>query len=85
MIYTYVILLILKKLEFLDNISVFLRDMIYILLSLIGEIFFTVNTEVIKETKRIIRCQPRSITQSDLEKSLDVGSELSDQKKNPLN
>ena len=83
--YTYVILLILKKIKFQDDLLNFLKDMIYILLSYIGEIFFTVNTEVIKETKRIIRCQPRSITQSDLEKSLDVGSELSDQKKNPLN
>ena len=83
--YTYVNLLINKKFLFLDKILVFLKEMIYILLILIGEIFFTVNTEVIKETKRIIRCQPRSITQSDLDKSLDVGSELSDQKKNPLN
>ena len=32
--------------------------MYYILLSLIGEVFFTVNTEVLKETKRILTCKP---------------------------
>ena len=83
--YTYVILIINKQLKFLDDFLVFLKEGIYILLSLIGEIFFTVGTEVVKETKRIIQCQPPIITKSDLDKSLDVGSELSDQKKNPLN
>ena len=78
--YTYVNLLINKKFLFLDKILVFLKESIYILLTLIGEIFFTVSTEVIKETKRIMKCEPPPITKSDLDKSLDVGSELSDHK-----
>lgn len=78
--YTYVNLLINKKLMFLDRVLVFLKEMIYILLILIGEIFFTVSTEVIKETKRIMKCEPPPVTKSDIDKSLDVGSELSDHK-----
>ena len=33
------------------------KDLYYILLSFIGEIFFTINAEVWKEAKRIITCK----------------------------
>ena len=77
-IFLYVILIINKK---LNNIENFAKDMFYILLSLIGEIFFTVNMEVIKEAKRIIKCQPPPVTQNDVNKSLDVGPEEMEEKK----
>lgn len=50
--FIYVILLILKLLPF-DS---FVKDLIYIILSLIVELYFTVNTELLKEIKRIITC-----------------------------
>ena len=56
--FIYVILLINKKLDSIEN---FTKDMYYILLSLIGEVFFTVNTEVLKETKRILTCKPPEV------------------------
>lgn len=51
-LFVYVILLINKVLP--DNIG---KDLIYIIICLIIEVFFTVNKEFIKETKRIITCQ----------------------------
>jgi hypothetical protein len=50
--FTYVILLILKQIPF-DN---FAKDLIYVLLSLIVELFFTVNSELIREIIRILTC-----------------------------
>ena len=71
--YLYVVLLINKKLEFRIN---FQKDMFYILLSLIGEIFFTVNIEVIRETKRILTCgQPPLINSNDDERSMPLSEE----------
>lgn len=52
--FTYVILLINKKIPF-DN---FFKDLIYILLSLIVELFFTINSELVKEVIRIVTCNP---------------------------
>ena len=51
--FVYVILLINKLMPF-DN---FVKDLIYILLCLIVELFFTVNSELIREIKKIITCQ----------------------------
>ena len=51
-LFVFVILLINKVLP--DNIG---KDLIYIIICLIIEVFFTVNKEFIKETKRIITCQ----------------------------
>ena len=53
--FIYVILLILKKLSF----NSFAKDLIYILLSLFNELFFTINDELIKELKRILTCTPQ--------------------------
>ena len=50
----YVILLINKLLPHFNNFG---KDMIYILLSLLAELFFTINTELIKEVIRIIACK----------------------------
>lgn len=50
--FTYVILLILKILPF-DN---YVKDLLFIILSLVVELFFTVNLELLKEIKRIITC-----------------------------
>ena len=51
--FAYVILLINKALPF-DN---FAKDLIYIVLCFVVELFFTINLELIKEVKRIIMCQ----------------------------
>jgi hypothetical protein len=66
-IFLYVILLINRKLQDLPD---FTKDLYYILLSFIGEVFFTVNPEVMKEAKMLITCQ----------KANDVGSIDSDEK-----
>ena len=58
LMFLYVILIIHKVLN--GVIPDFTKDMYYILLSLVGEIFFTVNTEVMKEAKRMITCQSRN-------------------------
>ena len=52
-LFTYIILIIIKKVYIND----FGKDLIFILLCLIIEIYFTVNKEFIKETKRILTCQ----------------------------
>ena len=49
------ILLIINKAIDLDG--PYVKDLIYILLCLVIEVFFTVNREFIKETKRILTCQ----------------------------
>lgn len=54
LIYLYVDLLINKQLGWMHDWT---KDMYYILLSFIGEIFFTINAEVWKEAKRIITCK----------------------------
>ena len=54
LIYLYVDLLINKKLTWMTDWT---KDLYYILLSFIGEIFFTINAEVWKEAKRIITCK----------------------------
>ena len=77
-IFLYVILIINKQ---LNNIENFAKDMFYILLSFIGEIFFTVNMEVIKETKRIIKCEPpRLPTKSDLDMTSESQEEMTNKK-----
>ena len=55
LMFLYVDLIINKVLN--NVIPDFTKDMYYILLSLVGEIFFTINTEVMKEAKRMITCQ----------------------------
>jgi hypothetical protein len=52
-LFIYILLLINKKLPF----NSFVKDLIYILLCLIIEMFFTINSEFIKETKRIMTCE----------------------------
>ena len=59
LVFLYVILIINKQLEFLPD---FTKDLYYILLSFIGEIFFTVNTEVIKEAKEMFLCKKKETT-----------------------
>ena len=59
--FIYVILIILKKLSF----NSFAKDLIYILLSLLNELFFTINEELIKEIKRIITCTPQEENNDD--------------------
>ena len=54
LIYLYVDLLINKKLTWMTDWT---KDLYYILLSFIGEIFFTIKAEVWKEAKRIITCK----------------------------
>ena len=49
------ILLIINKA--IDSDGSYVKDLIYILLCLVIEVFFTVNREFIKETKRILTCQ----------------------------
>ena len=41
----------------IDSDGSYVKDLIYILLCLVIEVFFTVNREFIKETKRILTCQ----------------------------
>ena len=53
LLFVYILLIINKALPF-DS---FVKDLIYILLCLIIEMFFTINSESIKETKRILTCQ----------------------------
>ena len=55
LIFLYVDLLINKKLTWIT--TDWGKDLIYIILSFIGEIFFTINSEVWKETKRILTCK----------------------------
>ena len=50
----YVILLINKLLTFFDHFG---KDLVYILLSLLVELFFTINSELIKEVIRILTCK----------------------------
>lgn len=52
-LFIYILLIINKALPF----ESFVKDLIYILLCLIIEMFFTMNMEFIKETKRILTCQ----------------------------
>jgi len=62
LIFLYVDLLINKKLTWMID---WLKDFIYIFLSFVGEIFFTINTEVWKETKRILSCKKAEIDVDD--------------------
>ena len=52
-LFIYILLIINKTLSW-GSIA---KDIIYIILCLIIEVFFTVNKEFIKETKRILTCQ----------------------------
>lgn len=49
----YVIILINK----IFDMETFVKDLIYILLSLFAELFFTINNELIKEVKKILTCR----------------------------
>ena len=51
--FTYVILLINKAIK-IEN---FVKDLLYVLFSLMVELFFTINLKLILEVKRIITCQ----------------------------
>ena len=62
LMFLYVDLLINKKLTWMID---WLKDFIYIFLSFVGEIFFTINTEVWKETKRILSCKKAEIDVDD--------------------
>lgn len=48
----YVLILINKVID----METFVKDLIYILLSLLAELFFTINSELIKEVKKIVTC-----------------------------
>ena len=58
--FIYVILLINKIINIQDESKAFIKDLIYVLLCLIVELFFTINIELIREVKRIITCQKDS-------------------------
>jgi hypothetical protein len=62
LIFLYVDLLINKKLTWMIN---WLKDFIYIFLSFVGEIFFTINSEVWKEAKRILTCKKLEVEVDD--------------------
>jgi hypothetical protein len=62
LIFLYVDLLINKKLTWMIN---WLKDFIYIFLSFVGEIFFTINSEVWKESKRILTCKKLEVEEDD--------------------
>ena len=62
LMYLYVDLIINKKLTWMIN---WLKDFIYIFLSFVGEVFFTINSEVWKETKRILTCKKAEIDVDD--------------------
>ena len=62
LMYLYVDLIINKKLTWTIN---WLKDFIYIFLSFVGEVFFTINSEVWKETKRILTCKQAEIDVDD--------------------
>ena len=62
LMYLYVDLIINKKLTWMIN---WLKDFIYIFLSFVGEVFFTINSEVWKETKRILTCKQAEIEMDD--------------------
>ena len=57
--YLYVVLLINKKLTWMGT-GIF-KDFLYIFLSFVGEIFFTINSEVWKEAKRILTCKKAEV------------------------
>jgi len=59
LIFLYVDLLINKKLTWMGT-GIF-KDFLYIFLSFVGEIFFTINSEVWKETKRILTCKKAEV------------------------
>ena len=62
LIFLYVDLLINKKLTWMID---WLKDFIYIFLSFVGEIFFTINSEVWKESKRILTCKKLEVEADD--------------------
>jgi hypothetical protein len=62
LMYLYVDLIINKQLGWMIN---WLKDFIYIFLSFVGEVFFTINSEVWKETKRILTCKQAEIEVDD--------------------
>ena len=62
LMYLYVDLIINKQLGWMIN---WLKDFIYIFLSFVGEVFFTINSEVWKETKRILTCKQAEIEMDD--------------------
>lgn len=52
--FVYIILLINKKVPFCSN---HIKDIVYIILCLLNEIYFTINEESFKEMKRILTCK----------------------------
>ena len=75
--FLHVILLINKKYDnvFYGKIN-YVKDLIFLILCFLGEIFFTVNIKVLNETKRIITCKPPSLEISnDDENSLALTEE----------
>ena len=62
LMYLYVDLIFNKQLGWMIN---WLKDFIYIFLSFVGEVFFTINSEVWKETKRILTCKQAEIDVDD--------------------
>ena len=70
-IFMYVICLINKIIDF----EHFFKDLVYILLSLFAELFFTINMELIKEVLRIITCKK---IEEDDEDQREQTSQLSD-------
>ena len=72
--FLYVILLILKALPFKG----FAKDLIFILLCLIIELFFTINKELFRELKLIITCtKQKNETDDDNPRNSNVNESLS--------
>jgi hypothetical protein len=55
-VFGYIILLINKKVFFIDDDHKYMKDIIYISLCLIVELFFTINSELSKELMRLLTC-----------------------------
>ena len=73
----YVIALINK----VFNMETFIKDLIYILLCLIAEIFFTINNELIKEVKKMITCSndEEEIDENDAQRNTEISENLNEE------
>ena len=75
--FIYVLLIINKLLQFLIG---YVKDLIYILITLAVELFFTINTELIKYIKKIFHCgndiddNDNLIPNADLSDTINDGS-----------
>jgi len=77
--FIYVLLIINKLLKFLDS---YVRDLIYILIGLAVELFFTINTELIRYIKKIFSCEKDNDDNDNLLPNSDLGDTINDESLN---